>query len=64
MDGCDKKAVDEPCSSEILDECLVLPLVAVPSDVWSHVWSIKYRLFTKLNAQIETNLRDEFIKLN
>ena len=29
-----------------------------------YVWNIKYRLFTKLNAQIKTNLRDEFFKTN
>ena len=34
------------------------------SDVWTHTWSIKYRLITKLNALIETNLRDEFFKPN
>jgi hemoglobin-like flavoprotein len=36
-------------------------LVHVTSDVWRHAWSIKYRLITKLNTQIETNLQDEFL---
>jgi hypothetical protein len=31
---------------------------AVPSDIWTYAWSIKYRLFIKLNTQIETNLRE------
>ena len=39
-------------------------LVVVPSDVWTHAWSIKYRLFMKLNAQFVTNLRDESFKFN
>jgi hypothetical protein len=39
-------------------------LVVVPSEVWTHTWSIKYKLITKLNAQIETILRDEFFKSN
>jgi hypothetical protein len=30
----------------------------------THAWSIKYRQITKLNAQIETNLRDKFFKPN
>ena len=39
-------------------------LVPVTSDVWTLIWSIKYRLTTKLTAYIETNLRDESIKPN
>ena len=39
-------------------------LAPVTTDIQTHAWSIKYRLITKLNAQIETNLRDESIKLN
>ena len=35
----------------------------VTSNVWTHAWSIKCRLITKLNAQIETNLRDDFLSL-
>jgi hypothetical protein len=30
----------------------------------TYVWSIKYRLITKLNAQIETVLRNKFFKPN
>jgi hypothetical protein len=41
----------------LLDFSPVIP------DVWTHVWSIKYRLITKLNTQIENNLRDEFFSL-
>ena len=33
-----------------------------PIQYLTHAWSIKYRLFTKRNAQIETVLRDEFFK--
>ena len=39
-------------------------LVAVISDIWTLIWSIKYKLITKLTAQIETNLQDESIKPN
>jgi hypothetical protein len=46
--------------------CLV-PLVfltPIASNVWTHAWSVKHRLITKLIAQIEINLRDESIKPN
>jgi hypothetical protein len=39
-------------------------LTAITSNVTAHAWSTKYRLFTKLIAQIESNLQDESIKLN
>ena len=38
--------------------CMSPPLNISPDHIgcMTHVWSIKYRLFTKQNAQIETNL--------
>ena len=47
--------------------CLVstgAPKIPVTSNVWTHAWSIKYRLITKLIAQLATNLRDESFKSN
>jgi hypothetical protein len=34
------------------------------SNVWTYASSVKYRLFTKIIAQIEIILRDKFIKPN
>ena len=54
-------------AEEKLRGCLVsslLPKISVTSNVWTHVWSIKYRLITKLIAQLTTNLRDESFKPN
>ena len=39
-------------------------IVPITSDIQTLIQSIKYRLITKLNAQIETNLRNESIKPN
>ena len=47
--------------------CLVPALsskISVTSNVWIYVWSIKYRLITKVIAQLATNLRDESFKTN
>ena len=46
--------------------CLVstgLSKILVTSNVWTHIWSIKYRLITKLIVQFATNLRYEFFVL-
>ena len=40
------------------------PKIPVTSNVWTHVLSIKYRLITKLIAQLATNLRDESFEPN
>ena len=40
------------------------PKILVTSNVWTHAWSIKYKLITKLIAQFTTNLRDESFKPN
>ena len=40
------------------------PKIPVTSNVWTHAWSIKYRLITKLIAQLASNLRDESFKPN
>ena len=40
------------------------PKIHVTSNVWTHTWSIKYRLIMKLIAQLATNLRDESFKPN
>jgi hypothetical protein len=44
----------------------LVPLFLTPitSNVWTHAWSVKYRLIMKLIAQIKNNLRDESIKPN
>ena len=50
-----------------LTACLVstgAPKIPVTSNVWTHAWSIKYRLITKLIAQLATNWRDESFKPN
>ena len=47
--------------------CLIstgAPKISITSNVWTHTWSIKYRLITKLNTQLTTNLRDESFKPN
>ena len=38
--------------------------ISVTSNIWTHACSIKYRLITKLIAQLATNLRDESFKPN
>ena len=40
------------------------PKIPVTSNIWIYAWSIKYRLITKLIAQLVTNLRDESFKPN
>jgi len=46
--------------------CLVphVFLTTITSNVWTHAWSTKYRLFKKLKRQLEDNLRDESFKPN
>jgi hypothetical protein len=52
---------------EWLRGCLV-PLVFFFNTYYieclTHAWNVKYRLITKLIAQVEINLRDEYIKPN
>ena len=48
----------------IQDQGAFQTLVAVSSDVWTYVFSIKYRLIMKLIVQLATNLRDESFKPN
>jgi hypothetical protein len=39
-------------------------LSPITSNIWTHTWSTKYRLFIKLKTQLESNLRDESFKPN
>ena len=48
----------------VLRACLVPTKIPIISNVWTHAWSIKNRLITKLIAQLATNLRDESFKPN
>jgi hypothetical protein len=52
-------------SKAFLGGCLV-PLVfltPVTSNVWTHAWSVKHRLITKLIAQIEINYEMNLLSL-
>ena len=58
----------QPSTSTLVAESLFgstrTPKIPVISNIWIHVWSIKYRLIMKLIAQLATNLRDKSFKPN